>query len=110
MSLARGTVALQPLFVELLLSGFFAIACFKARAEAPSLAAGITPRNIFGLTNRLERLRRSRWQWFAMILLLVVVRMQMGAPMMAELTVLVQFVVFLMLPTLTPAVGGVRRA
>jgi len=103
-------MGVPSLMAELLLSGFFAVACFKGRAEAPNLAIGVTPRNLFGLTNRLERLRRSRWQWFAMILLLIVMRMQMGAPMMAELTVLVQFIVFLMLPTLNPAVGGVRRA
>ena len=55
------------------------------------------------LTDRLERLRRSRWQWFGMVLVLVMVRMQVGAPMMAELTVLAQFILFLALPTHKPA-------
>ena len=88
----------QALLAELLLSGFFAIACFRARAtglENP----GVAPRTLFAMTDRLERLRRSRWQWFAMILLLVLIRIERGAPMVAELTVVAQFLVFLLLPT-----------
>ncbi len=34
-----------------------------------------------------------------MVMLLLLVRMQHGAPMVAELTVLTQFIVFLALPT-----------
>lgn len=87
----------QAILIEMLLSGFFAIACFRARAMGANRALP-TPRTLFRLTDRLERLRRSRWQWFAMVLLLVVVRMQSGAPMVAELTVLAQFAIFLALP------------
>jgi hypothetical protein len=47
----------------------------------------------------LERLRRSRWQWFSMVLLLVMLRLQRGTPMVAELTVAAQLLVFLVLPT-----------
>jgi hypothetical protein len=88
----------QALLVEVLLSAFFAIACFRARADSP-LTLSLAPRKLFVLTDRLERLRRSRWQWFAMVLLLVLVRMQRGAPMVAELTVATQLIVFLALPT-----------
>lgn len=88
----------QALLTEMLLSGFFATACFRARADAPS-SIGMAPQRLFVLTDRLERLRRARWQWFAMVLLLVVVRLQTQAPMMAELTGLAQFLVFLALPT-----------
>ncbi|HEX4287053.1 MAG TPA: hypothetical protein VHZ28_18310 [Terracidiphilus sp.] len=92
----------QGLFVEVLLSGFFAVACFRSRAESPSFS-GLTPQRIFGLTDRLERMRRSRWQWFAMVLLLIFARMQMQTPIIAELTVIIQFIVFVALPTFKPA-------
>lgn len=97
----------EAMLVEILLSGFFAVACLRARAETPSIR-GLTPRSLFALTNRLERLRRSRWQWFSMVLLLVLIRMQAGAPLMAELTVAAQFIVFLAIPTITPAAETVR--
>jgi hypothetical protein len=98
----------QALLVEGLLSAFFALACFRARAEAPSMQ-GLAPQRLFVLTDRLERLRRSRWQWFSMVLLLVLVRMQAGAPLMAELTVLAQFILFLALPSYKPAQEVLRR-
>jgi hypothetical protein len=91
-------MGLQAILVELLLSGFFAVACFRSRAESPDLH-GLAPQRLFVLTDRLERLRRSRWQWCAMVMLLIVVRMQQGTPVIAELTVLAQFVVFLALPS-----------
>ncbi|HUX45854.1 MAG TPA: hypothetical protein VMV57_13980 [Terracidiphilus sp.] len=100
---------MQAMLVEILLSGFFALACFKARAEEPS-AQGLAPQRLLAMTDRLERLKRSRWQWFAMVLLLVVVRVQMGVPMVAEVTVLAQFVLFLMLPTQKPVMGVLRRS
>jgi hypothetical protein len=87
----------QALLLELLLSGFFAVACFKARAEDLGKVA-LTPRNFFRLTDRLERLSRTRWQWFAMVLVVVLVRMQSGLPLLIELTAGLQFVIFLALP------------
>lgn len=90
-------MGLQAILVELLLSGFFAVACFKARAESPDLA-GLAPQKLFMLTDRLDRLRKSRWQWCAMVMLLIVVRMQQGTPLVAEVTVAVQFLLFLALP------------
>lgn len=101
-------MATQALLIEILLAGFFAIACFRARAEAPTMQS-LAPQRIFALTDRLERLRRSRWQWFAMVLVLVVVRLQIRAPMTAELTVIAQFLIFLALPTYKPAHGMLGR-
>lgn len=88
----------QALLVEVLLSAFFAVACFRARAGSSS-PWNLAPQRLFVLTDRLERLRRSRWQWFSMVLLLVLLRLQRGAPMVAELTVAAQMLVFLVLPT-----------
>jgi hypothetical protein len=96
------------MLVEVLLSAFFAVACFKARAESPTVH-GLAPQRLFVLTDRVERLRRTRWQWFSMVLLLVVVRMQLGTPMVAELTALAQFIVFLALPSQKHAVQVLRR-
>lgn len=100
----------QALLVEILLSGFFAVACFKARAQSGQ-DLRITPRALFALTDRLERLRRSRWQWFAMVLLLVVIRKQEGAAIVAEFTVLAQFILFLAMPSFgtTSRVLALRR-
>jgi hypothetical protein len=95
------------LLAECLLSGFFAVACFRARAESPGIG-DLAPKRLFALTGRLERLRRSRWQWFSIVLLLVVMRMQMGAPLVAEVTVAVQFIIFLALPTFNDAPGVLR--
>jgi hypothetical protein len=91
-------MGLQAILIELLLSGFFAVACFRARAESPEMN-GLAPQRLFMLTDRIERLRKSRWQWCAMVMLLIVVRMQQGTPILAELTVLMQFILFLALPT-----------
>ena len=97
----------QALLAEILLSGFFAVACFQARAESPSIH-GLAPGRLFALTSRIERLRRSRWQWFCMVLLLMLMRRQMGAPLVAELTVAAQFIVFLALPSAKRPVGVAR--
>lgn len=98
-------MATQALMTELLLAGFFAVACFRARALAAPDLAGIAPRSLFGLTSRLERLRRTRWQWFSMVLLLVLVRVQFGAPLIVELTAAAEFILFLALPSVQPTKG-----
>ena len=94
----------EALLAEILLSGFFAVACLRARADSPSLK-GLAPKRLFALSDRLERLRRSRWQWFSMVLLLVLIRMEIGAPLVAELTVAAQFALFLALPTAKQPLG-----
>jgi hypothetical protein len=98
----------QALLIEMLLSGFFAVACFRARANTLD-SMRIAPRALFVLTDRLERLRRSRWQWFSMVLLLVLVRLERGTPMVADLTVLAQFIVFMSLPTQKASLEVIRR-
>lgn len=97
----------EALLAEILISGFFAVACLRARAESPSIA-GLAPRRLLALTGRLDRLRRSRWQWFSMVLLLVLMRMQMGVPLVAEVTAAAQFIVFLALPSVKQGAGVVR--
>lgn len=87
----------QALLVEVLLSAFFAIACFRARAESFEIG-GLAPQRLFVLTSRIERLRTTRWQWCAMVIVLIMLRTQRGMPLVAELTVLMQFIVFLSLP------------
>lgn len=94
----EGIVSTNALLIELLLSGFFAIACFKARAGNVGDVA-LRPRDFLRLTDRLERLRRTRWQWFAMVLVIVAVRLQSGVPLFIELTAALQFIIFLSLPT-----------
>ena len=88
----------QALLVEVLLSAFFAIACFRARSGFFRCSRACSQK-LFVLTDRIERLRISRWQWCSMVVLLLLVRLQHGAPMVAELTVLMQFIVFLALPS-----------
>ncbi len=94
----------QALLAEILLSGFFAVACLRARAESPSMQ-GFAPARLFALTGRFERLRRSRLQWCCMIVVLFLMRMQMGAPLVVELTAAAQFIVFLALPSAKPQLG-----
>jgi hypothetical protein len=92
----------QALLVEVLLSAFFAVACFRARSGSSDVR-GLAPKRLFVLTDRIERLRISRWQWCSMVVLLLLVRMQHGAPMVAEVTVLAQFILFMALPSHKPS-------
>jgi hypothetical protein len=87
----------KALLLELLVSGFFAIACLRARDGDFSKAA-LAPRDFLRLTPRLDRLSRTRWQWFSMVLLLLAVRVQSGVPTVVEITALAQFAIFLSLP------------
>lgn len=97
----------QALLVELLVSGFFAIACFKARASTPISSVALRPRDLLRLTNRLDRLSRTRWQWVAMVGIIILLRMHAGVPLVVELTAATQFLLFLALPTGGgPAVAG----
>lgn len=85
------------LLLELLVAGFFAVACFRAR---PQLRAGEKPKweSFFRLTSRIERLRRSRWQWFSMVAVLLVLRMQNQLPAAVEIMVGMMFLIFLVFP------------
>jgi len=50
---------------------------------------------------RIERLRRSRWQWFSMVVLMFLLRIQHLLPARIELLVGFQFLIFLVLPVRT---------
>jgi hypothetical protein len=88
----------ELMLLELLLAGFFAVACFRARVTPTD---GQRPKLVefFQLAGRLERLRRSRWQWFSMVLLMFVLRMQNQLPPSIEIIVAAEFLIFLALPT-----------
>jgi Mg2+/citrate symporter len=88
----------QLTLLELLLAGFFGVACLRARVAS---VQGHRPRfiELLQLSGRLERLRRSRWQWFSMVLLMLVLRIQNQLPPSVEIMVAAQFVIFLALPT-----------
>ena len=93
----------KTLLIELLLAGFFAVACLRARVpavrEVPQKFS-----DFFRMPSRLERLRRSRWQWFAMVGFMLVLRLQEQLPLTIELMVLFEFALFLALPVRANAV------
>ena len=91
--------------LELLLSGFFAVACIRAGGKL-SLVHKRTLRDFFRLSNRLERLRRSRWQWSCMVLIMLLLRMQQQLPFAIEIMVLAMFILFLALPVQAVAKSG----
>jgi hypothetical protein len=88
----------KNILVELLLAGFFAVACMRARG-AVSADQKMTFSSFFRLTDRIERLRRSRWQWFSMVLLVMALRLEQAQPLVLEIIVILEFFVFLALPT-----------
>jgi hypothetical protein len=97
----------QTMLVELILGGFFAVACM--RTSVPSALDGTLHfGDLLRLPGRIERLRRSRWQWFSMVGLLLVIRLQKGMPLVLEITVALMFVLFLAAPTRAPGKVGAR--
>jgi hypothetical protein len=84
-------------WLELLLAGFFAVGCIRARG---SFGASRKMRlsDVFRMTGRLERLRRSRWQWFSMVAIMLVLRVQHQLPPIVEIMVGLMFLIFLALP------------
>jgi hypothetical protein len=85
----------KTILIELLLAGFFATAC--VRAQMP------TDRDkkfsdFFRLSGRLERLRRSRWQWFGLVAFMLVLRLQHELPTVLELMVILEFALFMAMP------------
>ncbi len=97
------------MLVELLLSGFFAVACI--RASVPSAVSGkLRLGDLLRFPNRLERLRRTRWQWFSMVAVLLFVRRQTGLPTILEAIVALQLVIFFALPTRTGTTLGKGRS
>jgi hypothetical protein len=98
----------RTILLELLLSGFFAVACMRASAPI-NLGDGALVANLLRFPGRIERLRRSRWQWFAMVALMVVLRLQQQLPPFLELMAVFQFLLFLALPTRTSPNGADAR-
>jgi len=97
----------ETLLLELILGGFFATACI--RCAVPSTREGrVHLMDLVRLPRRLERLRRSRWQWFSMVALLLVVRLQIGAPVVLEWMVALMFVVFIALPSRSQTPAAIR--
>ena len=98
----------RTILLELLLAGFFAVACIRA-----SVPSAVNKRlrlgDLLRFPNRLERLRRTRWQWFSMVALLLFVRWQTGLPTILEAIVALQFVIFFALPTRTGTTLGKGR-
>jgi hypothetical protein len=90
----------KTVFIELLLAGFFAVACL--RAQMP-VGGDKKISDFFRLTGRLERLRRSRWQWFAMVAFMLVLRLQNELPVVLELMVLLEFALFMAVPKASTA-------
>lgn len=95
----------KTLLVELLLAGFFAVACLRARAPV----AGRDHRlgDAFRLLGRIERFRRSRWEWFAMVALMLALRLQHQLPLVLEPLVLVELALFAALPKGSPVAARV---
>lgn len=93
---------------ELLMAGFFAVACLRAHGPIAS-DSRLTIGEFLRLPDRLERLRRTRWQWASMVAILLVVRLQQTIPLALEIMIAAQFVVFMALPTRAVAKSGVKR-
>ncbi|MFY9689001.1 MAG: hypothetical protein WA369_09165 [Candidatus Acidiferrales bacterium] len=88
----------DTILVELILAGFFAVACI--RAMVPAAPQGkLDFGDLVRVPGRIARLRRTRWQWFSMVALLLVIRLQKGVPLVLEFTVVMQFIAFMALPT-----------
>ena len=97
------------MLVETILAGFFAVACIRACVPA-NPNGKLSFSDLFRFPGRLERLQRTRWQWFSMVAVLLAVRMQTGVPTILEAIVAVQFVIFFALPTRTGSSLGKGRS
>jgi hypothetical protein len=86
----------KTILIELLLAGFFATACLRAQMPVEDRDKKIA--DFFRLTGRMERLRRSRWQWFALVAFMLVLRLQHQLPLVLELMVALEFALFMAVP------------
>jgi hypothetical protein len=94
--------------MELLLAGFFAVACIRARGPI-AVGQPLSFVDLFRLSDRVERLRRSRWQWFSMVAIMLVFRLQQKLPLVLEIMALLLLVVFIALPVDAEAKRGLVR-
>jgi hypothetical protein len=97
----------KDLLFELLLTGFFALACLRAQVGHEDNGP-LRFNELFRFRGKIERLRRSRVQWISILVLLILARIQWSLSLFVELLAALMFVGFLALPTSKPAVG--RRA
>jgi hypothetical protein len=83
--------------LELLVAGFFGIACFwaptRSNAGTNALFAWIAR-----LSLRVDLLRRSRWQWLTVIGTMLGLRIQHQLPPAVELMVGLTFLILLAFP------------
>jgi hypothetical protein len=93
----------KDVLFELLLTGFFGLACLRAQiAHESDVPASLA--NMFRFRGRIERLRRSRVQWISILALLILARVQWSLSLSVELLAALMFVGFLALPTARQAV------
>ncbi len=88
----------QGFLLESLLTGFFAIACMRART-APIAENPLRLRDLFSFRGRIERMQRSRWQWCSIVLLLIIARVQWSLSLVVELTFVALLALFLAVPS-----------
>jgi hypothetical protein len=98
----------RDILAEMILAGFFAVACIRACVRATP-GGRLRFSDLLRLPGRMERLSRSRWQWFSMVALLLVIRLQVGLPFVLEIIVAFQFLLFLALPNKVKTPGPMRR-
>jgi hypothetical protein len=96
------------MLVEIILAGFFAVACIRACVPA-NPNGKLSFSDLLRFPGRLERLQRTRWQWFSMVALLLVLRLQAGLPLAPEVTVALEFVIFMILPARAKTTGTRRN-
>jgi hypothetical protein len=95
------------MLIGTILAGFFAVACLRACVPAADGKLRFT--DLFRFPGRLERLQRTRWQWFSMVALLLVVRLQTGLPLVLEVIVAAEFALFMAVPARAVTKGARRR-
>ena len=83
--------------IELLLAGFFAVVCIRARAPQGSNQKASFG-SLFRPSNRLERLRRTRWQWLSMMAIMLALRVQHELPPVVEIMVASLFLLLVVFP------------
>jgi hypothetical protein len=94
----------KEVLFELLLTGFFALACLRAQI-AHQGDSPVHFGDIFRFRGRIERLRRSRVQWISILALLILARIQWSLSIFVELLAVLMFIGFLVLPTAKTAVS-----
>jgi len=93
----------KDVLFELLLTGFFALACLRAQI-AHDASRPVRFNELFRFRGRIERLRRSRVQWISVLVLLILARLQWSLSLFVELLAALMFVGFIAFPTAKVAV------